>query len=103
MRQDPTMLHPGACRPETSRGRRHPETPAPTRNAYQRDRDRMVHITAFRRLVYKTQVVLNHEGDLFRTRLTHAVEVAEIARPLARSIGLHEDGLEAVALAIDLV
>src|SRR5881275_3542503 len=91
-----------ACDPARSRGRRHPETPAPTRNAYQRDRDRIVHSTAFRRLVYKTQVFLNHEGDLFRTRLTHSIEVAQIARTLARSLRLNEDLVEAVALAHDL-
>src|SRR5438552_1405576 len=95
-------LAPYACEPAQSRGRRRPEPTAPTRNAYQRDRDRIVHSTAFRRLVYKTQVFLNHEGDLFRTRLTHSIEVAQIARSVARSIGLHEDLVEAIALAHDL-
>ena len=91
-----------ASDPARSRGRRHPASPAPTRNAFQRDRDRIVHSTAFRRLVYKTQVFLNHEGDLFRTRLTHSLEVAQLARSIARSLGLHEDLTEAIALAHDL-
>ena len=95
-------LAPYACDPAHSRGRRHAVTPAPTRNAFQRDRDRIVHSTAFRRLVYKTQVFLNHEGDLFRTRLTHSIEVAQLARSIARSLRLHEDLVEAIALAHDL-
>lgn len=95
-------LAPYASYSEHSRGRRYPE-PAPTnRSEFQRDRDRIVHAGAFRRLEYKTQVFINHEGDLFRTRLTHSLEVAQIARVLARSLRLNEDLTEAIALAHDL-
>ena len=85
-----------------SRGRRHPEAKPAYRSEFQRDRDRIIHSAAFRRLEYKTQVFVNHEGDLFRTRLTHSIEVAQIARSIARALHLNEDLTEAIALAHDL-
>lgn len=93
---------PYACRTATSRGRLVVEPASPTRNPFQRDRDRIIHSTAFRRLKHKTQVFVSHEGDHFRTRLTHTIEVAQIARALARALGLDEDLAEALALAHDL-
>ncbi|SAK79802.1 deoxyguanosinetriphosphate triphosphohydrolase-like protein [Caballeronia arationis] len=91
-----------AAHSETSRGRRFPEAPPSARTEFQRDRDRIVHSTAFRRLEYKTQVFVNHEGDLFRTRLTHSLEVAQIARSVARNLRVNEDLVEAISLAHDL-
>jgi len=91
-----------ACRPEQSRGRLHAEAESPTRTPFQRDRDRIIHSDAFRRLQYKTQVFVYHEGDHYRTRLTHSLEVAQIARSISRQLGLNEDLAEALALAHDL-
>jgi dGTPase len=91
-----------AARADATRGRLHPEDASSSRNEFQRDRDRIVHSSAFRRLEYKTQVFVNHEGDLFRTRLTHSLEVAQIARSIARNLRLNEDLVEAISLAHDL-
>src|ERR671916_722486 len=93
---------PYACDPGASRGRLYPEAPSPTRSEFQRDRDRVIHSSAFRRLKHKTQVFVYHEGDHYRTRLTHTLEVSQIARALARSLGLNEDLAEALALSHDL-
>lgn len=98
----PTALAPYASRPATSRGRLYPEAESGTRSCYQRDRDRIIHSTAFRRLKHKTQVFVQHEGDYYRTRLTHSLEVAQIARSLARLLAVDEDLAEALSLAHDL-
>jgi dGTPase len=95
-------LAPYAARAEASRGRLHPEPESATRSPFQRDRDRIIHSSAFRRLQYKTQVFVNHEGDFFRTRLTHSIEVAQIARSIARALRVDEDLTEALALGHDL-
>lgn len=95
-------IAPWAVRPDTSRGRLHPEPESASRSPWQRDRDRIIHSAAFRKLQYKTQVFVNHEGDFYRTRLTHSIEVAQIARSAARELGLNEDLAEALALAHDL-
>ncbi|MCC6630852.1 MAG: deoxyguanosinetriphosphate triphosphohydrolase [Gammaproteobacteria bacterium] len=96
------MLAPYAAHDDRSRGRRHPEAPPRYRTEYQRDRDRIVHSSAFRRLVYKTQVFVNHEGDMYRTRLTHSMEVAQIGRSVAVALNLNESLTEAICLAHDL-
>ncbi|WP_370251337.1 deoxyguanosinetriphosphate triphosphohydrolase [Nioella sp.] len=96
------MAAPYACNPDESRGRLYPEEESAFRSPFQRDRDRIIHAGAFRRLKHKTQVFVEHEGDHFRTRLTHSIEVAQVARTIARALGLNEDLTEAVALAHDL-
>ncbi len=101
-RREVATLAPYAMRSGESRGRRHPEGEHFFRMAFQRDRDRIVHSTAFRRLEYKTQVFVNHEGDYYRTRLTHTMEAAQVTRTLARALAVNEDLAEAVALAHDL-
>jgi dGTPase len=96
------MLKPYACDPRDSRGRRFPEAMSTFRSPFQRDRDRIIHSSAFRRLKHKTQVFVEHEGDYYRTRLTHTIEVAQVARTLAGALGLNVELAEAVALAHDL-
>ena len=96
------ILAPYAAHDDRSRGRRYPEPKPEFRTEYQRDRDRIIHSNAFRRLVYKTQVFVNHEGDLYRTRVTHSIEVAQIARSVARALGVNEALTEAICLAHDL-
>ncbi len=96
------MLAPYACQPGESRGRLHPETVSTFRSPFQRDRDRIIHSSAFRRLKHKTQVFVEHEGDYYRTRLTHTIEVAQVARTIAGALNLNTDLAEAVALAHDL-
>jgi dGTPase len=97
-----SFLAPYGCRSRNSKGRAFPETEPEHRTAFQRDRDRILHTTAFRRLEYKTQVFINYEGDYYRTRLTHTLEVAQIGRAVSRALGANEDLLEAICLAHDL-
>src|SRR5579885_3395678 len=100
--EPPKDMAPYATRPAESRGRLYPEPESATRTCYQRDRDRIIHSAAFRRLKHKTQVFVQHEGDYYRTRLSHSLEVAQIARSLARVLALNEDLAEAISLAHDL-
>ena len=99
---EPGLLAPYAAHDERSRGRRFPEAKPQFRSEFQRDRDRIIHSNAFRRLVYKTQVFVNHEGDLYRTRITHSIEVAQIGRSVARALNVNETLTEAISLAHDL-
>lgn len=101
-RLEQQSLAPWAALSMRSQGRKHPEEPCPLRTVYQRDRDRIIHCKSFRRLKHKTQVFLSPEGDHYRTRLTHTLEVAQIARTIARALRLNEDLTEAIALAHDL-
>ncbi|MFN3485278.1 MAG: deoxyguanosinetriphosphate triphosphohydrolase [Planctomycetota bacterium] len=101
-RREEAVLAPFAARSGRSLGRRYPEQEHPYRTAFQRDRDRVIHSAAFRRLAYKTQVFVNHEGDYYRTRLTHSTEAAQISRTIARALGLNEDLCEVIALGHDL-
>src|SRR3982074_3842720 len=102
LNREEEVLAPYAMRTRQSRGRRHPEEPHTYRTLYQRDRDRIIHSTAFRRLMYKTQVLVNQTSDHHRTRLTHTLEVAQISRTIARQLGLNEDLTESIALSHDL-
>ncbi|MFQ5655583.1 MAG: deoxyguanosinetriphosphate triphosphohydrolase, partial [Planctomycetota bacterium] len=102
LEREEILLAAFAMASRASRGRTHPEPEDGFRSAFQRDRDRIIHSTAFRRLEYKTQVFVNHEGDHYRTRLTHTLEVAQISRSIARALGLNEDLVEAIALSHDL-
>ncbi|MCX6825937.1 MAG: dNTP triphosphohydrolase, partial [candidate division Zixibacteria bacterium] len=101
-RYEGQVLAPYAALASKSRGRQYPQKEHPLRSAYQRDRDRVIHSAAFRRMEYKTQVFINYEGDHYRTRLTHTIEVAQISRTIARALGLNEDLSEAIALVHDL-
>lgn len=101
-RREATTLAPYASLAARSRGRRYPEAESPHRTCYQKDRDRVIHTTAFRRLEYKTQVFVNYEGDYYRTRLTHTLEVVQVGKSIARALGLNEDLTETIALAHDL-
>ncbi len=100
--REESLLAPYAARSSQTRGRQYPEKEHSLRTPFQRDRDRIIHSTAFRRLQYKTQVFVNHEGDHYRTRLTHTLETCQIARSIGRGLGLNEDLIEAIALAHDL-